>query len=473
MRGYTVFFFLLFQLSAIAQMQFSSTKHDFGELENYDNRFVDITITNKTPKQGYILSVRKPKEVVYIQNHALVEKDSTITIRFQVNPREKGRFSFEIEVYTSDKQDPTIVKLAGNLRNFGQETGNSLTACPDFNSHPVGKKANDFDMTVITIDKITREELSQSTVSMIQNGRALWTEKTDKKGSIKKEAQIGLSYFFAKHDGYLTAEKGALISNDRNRVIIELVKDPSFVIPVPEPEPIPEIVIEIPEPVVAVVPQPEIDLETELLEEVTTPLENTPTALTEIDKENFDEQFFKPINVVFVLDISSSMNQSEKMELMKYSLNQLSDMLRSQDNVSIVTYATDTRVLLPTTKGDEKVAMQQEVDHLRASGMTAGGEGIKLGFKQADKGYLADGINHVIVITDGAFNRNSDDYKKYVKKYQKKGINMSIVGIKNQEKDEQAMRDTAKIGGGSYIPIFKLADAQNNLKQAIRALCFR
>lgn len=472
MRGFTIFFFLLFNLSAIAQMQFSSTKHDFGDLENYDNRFVDITITNKTPKQGYILSVRKPKEVVYIQNHALVEKDSTITIRFQVNPREKGRFLFEIEVYTSDKQDPTLVKLIGNLRNFGQETGNSLTACPDFNSHPVGRKANDFDMTVITIDKITREELSQSTVSMIQNGRAIWTEKTDKKGSIKKEAQIGLSYFFAKHEGYLTAEKGALISNDRNRVIIELVKDPSSIIPVPKPDPIPEIVVEIPEPVVTV-PQPEIDLETELLEEETTPLENTPTALTALDKENFDEQFFKPINVVFVLDVSSSMNQSEKMELMKYSLNQLSDMLRPQDNVSIVTYATDTRVLLPTTKGDEKVAMQQEVDHLRASGMTAGGEGIKLGFKQADKGYLPDGINHVIVITDGAFNRNSDDYKKYVKKYQKKGINMSIVGIKNQEKDEKAMRETAKIGGGSYIPIFKLVDAQNNLKQAIRVLCFR
>lgn len=473
MRAITIIFLFFFQFAAFAQMQFSETKHDFGDLENYDNRFVDITITNKTPKQGYILSVRKPKEVVYIQNHALVEKDSIITLRFQVNPREKGRFSFEIEVYTSDKQDPTIVKLTGNLRNLAQETGNSLTACPDFNSHPAGRKTNQFDMTVITIDKVTREELSQSSVTMIQNGRAIWADKTDKKGIIKKDATIGLSYFYAKHQGYLAAEKGAFVSNDRNRVLIELVKDPNFIVPIPEPDPIPELVVEIPVPEVVIEIQPEISLETELLEEETTPLENTPTALTELDKENFDEEYFKPINVVFVLDISSSMNQSEKMELMKYSLNQLSDMLRVQDNVSIVTYATDTRVLLPTTSGDKKIEMQQEVDHLRASGMTAGGEGIKLGFKQADKGYLADGINHVIVITDGAFNRNSDDYKKYVKKYQKKGINMSIVGIRNQEKDEQAMRDAAKLGGGNYIPIFKLVDAQNNLKQAIRALCYR
>lgn len=471
MRGFTIFIFLVFQLSAIAQMQFSATKHDFGDLENYDNRFVDITITNKTIKQGYVLSVRKPKEVVYIQNHALVEKDSTITLRFQVNPREKGRFNFDIEIYTSDKQDPTILKLTGNLRNLSQEIGNSLTACPDFNSHPVGRKANNFDMTVITIDKVTREELSQTTVSMIQNGRALWVEKTDKKGTIKKDAQIGLSYFYAKHEGYLTAEKGALVSNDRNRIIIELEKNPDYIVPLPKQDPIPQVVIEI--PTEKNEPLPEISLEMELLTEETTPLENTLIELTELDKENFDEQFFKPINVVFVLDVSSSMNQSEKMELMKYSLNQLSDMLRTQDNVSIVTYATDTRVLLPTSSGDKKTEMQQEVNRLRASGMTAGGEGIKLGFKQADKGFLADGINHVIVITDGAFNRNSDDYKKYVKKYQKKGINMSIVGIRNHEKDEQAMRDAAKIGGGSYIPIFKLVDAQNNLKQAIRALCYR
>lgn len=471
MRGLIVFFFLMIQFGMFSQMEFSTTKHDFGDLENYDNRFVDITITNKTPKQGYVLSVRKPKEVVYIQNHALVEKDSTITLRFQVNPREKGRFSYEIEIYTSDKQDATILKLSGNLKNLTQESGNSLTACPDFNSHPAGRKTNQFDMTVITIDKETREELSASSVTMIQNGRAIWADKTDKKGTIKKDATIGLSYFYAKHEGYLTAEKGAFVSNDRNRVLIELEKDPKYSPPVPQPEP--EIVVEIPEPVIQTEPEPETSLITELEQEETTPMESTPVALTELDRENFDEEFFKPINVVFVLDISSSMNQSEKMELMKYSLNQLSNMLRVQDNVSIVTYATDTRVLLPTTKGDQKTAMQQEVDALKASGMTAGGEGIKLGFKQADKGYLPDGVNHVIVITDGAFNRNSDDYKKYVKKYQKKGINMSIVGIKNQEKDEQAMRDAAKIGGGSYIPIFKLVDAQHNLKQAIRALCFR
>jgi len=468
-----IFFGLCFlQFEVYSQMVFSATKHDFGELENYDNRFIDISITNKGSKQGYVLSVRKPAEIVYIQNHALIDKDSTITIRFQVNPREKGRFTYDVNVFTSDETEPTIIKLTGNLKELAQENGNSLTACPDFNSHPAGRNSNQFDMIVITIDKETRETLGQSSVTMIQNGRAIWAEKTDKKGTIRKDATIGLSYFFAKHEGYLSAEKGTFVSNDRNQIVIELEKNPSYSKPVPVIVPEPQlIVVATPEPVIET--EPEKSLEIELKNEVPTVIENTPVALTELQDDNFDEQYFKPINVSFVLDISSSMNQSEKMELMKYSLNQLSDMLRPQDHISIVTYATDAHVLLSPTNGDKKEAIFEQVDKLKASGMTAGGEGIKLGFKQADAGYIAEGINHVIVITDGAFNKNSEDYKTYVKKYQKKGINMSIVGIRNQEKDEEAMRAAAKLGGGSYIPIFKLVDAQNNLKQAVRVLSFR
>jgi len=472
MRIFSFIILLFISNNAMSQMVFSETKHDFGELENYDNRFIDISITNKGTKQGYILSVRKPAEIVYIQNHALIDKDSTITIRFQVNPREKGRFSYDVSVFTSDKQEPTIVKLTGNLKELAHQNGNNLTACPDFNSHPAGRKNNQFDMTVITIDKETRETLSQSSVTMIQNGRAIWAEKTDKKGSIRKDATIGLSYFFAKHEGYLSAEKGAFVSNDRNQIVIELEKNPLYGQPVPVIVPEPElIVVATPDPVIET--KPEVSLEIELKNEVPTAIENTPVALTELENDNFDDQYFKPINVTFVLDVSSSMSLSEKMELMKYSLNQLSEMLRPQDHISIVTYATDASILLAPTNGDKKDAIFEQVNKLRASGMTAGGEGIKLGFKQADAGYIKDGINHVIVITDGAFNKNSDDYKTYVKKYQKKGINMSIVGIRNSAKDEEAMRAAAKLGGGSYIPIFKLVDAQNNLKQAVRVLSFR
>lgn len=490
MKQFILLVFCLFQFIGFGQMEFSLTKHDFGDLESYDNRFVDLEITNHGSKQGYILSVRKPSEVVYIQNHALIAKDSTVTVRFQVNPKQKGRFNYEIQVFTSDKGEATIVKLSGNLKSIGQNATSSLTACPDFNSHPAGRKANSFEMTVITIDKETREELSQSTVSMIQGGKIAWSSKTDKRGKIRKEGTIGLAYFHAKHMNYLPAEKGAFVSNERNQIIIELEKDPKkidepplarqdeIVIEIeptkPDTPAVPETPVVTSNEIVVETPvTPSVSEEIEWSTEETTNLEvETPIALTEIPSDNFDESYFKPVNVTFVLDISSSMIHEDRLELMKYSLNQLSDMLRPQDKVTIVTYATDTKILLPTMPGSEKEAMQTIVGKLKASGMTAGGEGIKMGYKQAEKAFIQGGVNHVIIITDGGFNKKSEDFKKYIEEGKKKGIELSVVGIKNQEKDVASMKEIAALGGGTYIPIFKLIDAQENLRQAIRVLSF-
>lgn len=452
-------------------MSFDITSHDFGDLDAYSNRFVDVTITNKGSKAGYVLSVRKPMEVVYIQNKSLIEQNSSLTIRFQVNPKKKGRFIYEVQVYTSDKDDPTILKLKGNLEEVPSTNGSGLTACPDFGSHPAGKKPNAFDLTVITIDKDTRAELSESRVTFVQNGTPIWIEETNKKGRITKEADLGLSYFYAVHDGYYPAEIGQYVNAQRNVVVLELERAEEVVAVVEEPVK-PEDATEIEEPIeieIEVNPTPEV-----VIEEASTPIaEEVPPALDELDEENFDSELFTPINVVFVLDISSSMNQSDKIELMKYSLIRLTDMLRAEDKIGIVTYSNDAQVLLEPTSGADKTKIKDEVKSLKASGMTAGGAGIKLGYKTAYKSLIPDGVNQVIIITDGDFNRDSKDYKKAIKKYKHKGINFSVVGVKNKERDEQTMRDAAHLGGGTYIPIFKLADAQRNLNQAVRMLTFR
>lgn len=451
-----------------AQMTFNSLKHNFGDLQSYDNRFVDITITNQGSKDGYILSVRKPSEVVYIQSRALIQKDSSLTLRFQVNPHEKGKFSYSVDIFTSDRGEAHKLILNGNLLEMETNNRNSMTACPDFNSHPIGRKPNQFDLTVITIDAETREELDKSKVSMIQDGSAVWIDQTDKAGRIKKQGTIGLAYFYVRREGYLPAEKGAFVNNDRNRVVIELQRNFASVVAVPEPE----IVQQTPE-------EPEIEIEVEgehtpIVTEITQPIPELETvvSLEELDEDNFDISHFAPVNVVFVLDISSSMNQGDKMELMKYSLNQLSEMIRLQDKISIVTYASRAQVLLSPTSGQDKEAVREQVRGLKPSGMTAGGDGIRLGFEQAEQGFIPGGVNHVFVITDGAFNHNNYDYKKLIKKYAKKNIQMSVVGVLNDSKAEISMREVAQLGQGEYIPVFKLLDAQKNIRQTVRKLAF-
>jgi Ca-activated chloride channel family protein len=471
MRIFLFFVFLLSSIFSFGQIVFEKTKHDFGDLEPYSDRFVDIKVTNKGAKKEYLLSVKKPYDVVYLVNGQFIEKDSSLIVRLQVNPKVKGRFNYEVQIYTSDRVEPTIIKVTGNMKDLPSDNTSAFTSCPDFSSRP-GGKSNDFDLTVVTIDKNSKEPLSKSNVTMIQNGQPVWAMNTDKNGKIKENSTLGLSYFYATHDGYFPAELGAYVNFQRNYIVLELEKDPAISLPVPAQQ---QTVVEVEPPIEQeTVVQIEEKLEEQLLNETpTAQTTEVPVELAALDKNNFSDMYFKPVNVVFVLDVSASMNQGDKMELMKYSLFQLAGMLRPQDKMAIVTYATDTQVLLEPTSGADKEKINSEVSALKAGGMTAGGAGIKLGYKEALKGKLPDGVNQIIVITDGAFNRNSDDYKKYIKKYSKKGIQMSVVGIKNKDVDEKEMREAAELGGGRYIPIFKLVDAQNNLKEEIRLSAFK
>ena len=483
--------FLTLSTVLYGQMEFSVVQHDFGTVESYDNRFIDIVVTNKGPKEGYILSVRKPDEVVYIQSRALIQKDSSLVLRFQANPRQKGKFSYTVDVITSDRNEPTKIKLSGNLLTLSSHGGTYMTACPDFNSTPSKATQKPFEYEVITIDELTREPLTQTQVRFIQDGFQVWKQPTDKNGKIAQKGQMGMSYFYAQHTGYIAAEKGTFLTPDRNRVVIELQRDPNFSTPPPVIE---EHTTRTPTPA-PVPPTIREELKTEIEVAVNTPVEeekewkiNWPkkkekeepilaenpltvhVALDSLPKENFDNQYFKPINVTFVLDISSSMAQNNKMDLMKFALNELTDMIRTTDKISLVTYATDAKVILPPTSGMDKEAIREQVRKLKASGMTAGSAGIKKGFEQVSKGILKDGVNHVFILTDGAFNRQTEDIQKIIKKYRKQGISLSVVGIVNQPRDEENMRAVAKIAQGEYIPIFKLEDASNNIPQMIRRI---
>ena len=470
MRIFVFFLMLFISQLAVGQVFFDKNKYDFGDLEMYDNRFVDFILTNKNNKTEYLLRITKSLDIAYIVSGESLEKDSSIAIRLQINAKKKGYFSYEIEIYTSDKVVPTKIKLTGNIKEVPQDNLSALTACPSFSALPSGKKFNEFELTIITIDKESKVPLSKSLVVMLQNGRQILALTTDKSGKIKQQSTFGFSYFYASHDGYFPAEIGEYINFQRNYIILELERDsrvdlaPSIAITTDSTfvEEVEKIVVN------------KIDLEVELENDKKTENQiEIPISLSQLDKNNFSETYFKPVNVVFVLDISSSMKQNEKLELMKYALIQLVNMLRAEDKITIVTYSTEAKVLISRTSGVNKEKINAAVGALKAAGLTAGGEGIKLGYKQARKAFIENGINHVIVITDGAFNRYSQEYDKTVKKYQKKGIHLSVVGIQNKKADEQKMLAAAELGGGRYIPIFKLADAQSNLKEEIRLISFK
>src|SRR4029079_16603435 len=111
-----------------------------------------------------------------------------------------------------------------------------------------------------------------------------------------------------------------------------------------------------------------------------------------------------PSNLVFLIDVSGSMNAPDKLPLVKSSLKLLVDQLRPQDKVALVVYAGNAGLVLPSTNGDEKIKIKDAIDELDAGGSTAGGEGIKLAYKTAQQNFVKGGNNRVILCTDGDFN---------------------------------------------------------------------
>lgn len=474
------FLFLSINFLTSAQISFDKNAHDFSELYATDEYFVDIPIKNIGSKKVFVLTIRKSKEVTHLLSSDLIAPDSSIILRLKVSPKKLGKFSYDVEVFSSDKNEATTIQLTGNVKELEENALASLQSCPNFSQKPI-RTATDFKFTVVTIDKETKELIPNSAVSMLQNGQIIANWRTNKNGEMVGKIPLGFTYFYATNEKYLPSEKGTYVNFQRNKVIIELARKPIEIkeeVPLiaKEEKPVQEIEIVIEEKVEEkeIIENVPFTLEEQLAENKVEPtFEPADVKLNNIPFENFDETYFKPVNVVFVLDVSSSMLAGNKLELLKFSLFELIDYLRPQDQVAIVTYSSKTRLLFGPTSAKEKETMKKPVERLRAAGGTAGGDGIKMGFEQAANGYLKDGANQVIIITDGAFNKNSDDYQQSIAKYQEQGITFSVVGIQNAAHDELKMQEAAAIGKGRYIPIFKLVDAQRNLIQEIRFSSYR
>lgn len=127
-----------------------------------------------------------------------------------------------------------------------------------------------------------------------------------------------------------------------------------------------------------------------------------------------------PANLVFLIDVSGSMSDEDKLPLVKNSLKLLVNKMRDQDKISIVIYSGETKTVLPPTSGKDKSDILSAINQLSAGGSTAGGSGIDLAYQMAEKGFIKNGINRIFLATDGDFNVGVTDTHQLEEKIKKK-----------------------------------------------------
>ncbi len=171
-------------------------------------------------------------------------------------------------------------------------------------------------------------------------------------------------------------------------------------------------------------------------------------------------------NFVFLVDVSGSMEDVNKLPLLKESMKVLLNQLRDDDRVSIVYYASGTGVLLEPTKASEKSKIINAIDNMRAGGGTSGAAGLDLAYEMAAKHFIKDGNNRIILATDGDFNigKSSDkEMQELIEEKRKSGVFLTCLGFGMGNYKDSKMITLSKKGNGNYAYIDNIQEANRFL----------
>ena len=455
----------LFSRLATGQIEASATNYDFGDLYNGSQTYVDIVFTNHSDKTQFLLTIDKPEDVYYIFSGKKLLPDSSITIRMKVNDAIKGKFSYYVDVYFSDSNDPKTIDLRGNIK---ETTHNALTECPDFDSDYAASNPLHFSIVIKVIDSLTRQPVPNSKVYLVERGELVGQFTTNNKGVVQRSMPLGYYFITAEKEPYRSNYFEGYVNANRNYVEIELSEatvedDPGPVTPVTLIEP----------DDIAIQPIDTVDIaDTVLIEPVAEPVVIPP--LTDIPDTVLDPGFFRYNNITFVLDASSSMNGHGKLDLMKMSMIELVKILRPEDNITVLKYAAEVDVILDHTSGDKKEEIIQVIKGIKTSGSTAGGDAIKTAFALNHEKFIDEGNNLIIMITDGLFNKGAMDYEAVIESnFKKHGTRFSVVGIKTTDYVTKHMQAIVNLGGGDFIQIHSIEDAQTKIVNEIRRTSYK
>ncbi|MDQ2753295.1 MAG: von Willebrand factor type A domain-containing protein, partial [Bacteroidota bacterium] len=171
-------------------------------------------------------------------------------------------------------------------------------------------------------------------------------------------------------------------------------------------------------------------------------------------------------NLVFLIDVSGSMMEEDKLPLVQSSLKLLTDQLRPQDRVSLVAYAGNAGLVLSSTGGDKKATIKDAINRLEAGGSTAGGEGITLAYNVAKQNFIKGGNNRIILCTDGDFNvgvSSDDALERLIEKERESGVFLTVLGYGTGNYQDAKMQKLADKGNGNHSYIDDMSEAKKVL----------
>lgn len=219
-------------------------------------------------------------------------------------------------------------------------------------------------------------------------------------------------------------------------------------------------------------PKPEGDKPLEIVNEIVRCPWNKKhnLAMIALKGKDIDSEKRPPSNLVFLIDVSGSMNQPNKLPLLKSSFKMLANQLNEEDRISIVVYAGAAGVVLDSAEGSNKDTIIDAIENLYAGGSTAGGEGIKLAYKIAKENFIEGGNNRIILATDGDFNvgpSSNGELSRLIENNRDEGVFLSVLGFGTGNLKDSKAELLADKGNGNYSYIDNILEAKKVLVDEI------
>lgn len=432
----SILILLLVCLSYNAQVVFNQSYHNLGEVNKEDKKYFDFTLTNAGTKTAHILRIEEPYGIDVKFSNKEILPDSTVIVRVKYTPKKKGKFKKDIPVWISVNNEPITFTIEGDAKTF--DINESLT-CPDFTTKKKPEELRS-DLKIKVVDVNTKEPIKDATVEIIWGGLVYKKLTTNKKGETSQNLKWGNYYFVVNAEGYGTEERDFYVNQKNNFIEFQLG------------EPKEELIVKVDT-------VEEVDPEIVIIEPEDT-----------VSTKDLPVNLYAPNNIVFCIDVSVSMKQEGRLDLLKASMIELLNGLRRIDRLAIVTYASSTDVVLRSDYVTNKAEITQLIQDLTAGGYTAGAKGIKKAYQVARSNFIEGGNNQVIIATDGAFNLNSSKSSvlEDVAENLERGVTISVVGVKNERKTVKSMKAIAETGKGNYIHIESYAQAKPLLMNEIK-----
>lgn len=410
-------------------------KLDFGVTEKAGSVKTRVIVKNTSSKTLVLLKADAPKNFIVKAGRKIIPPNDTTQLIVEYHPIEAGKFSGEIQLFHNQGNNAQTLKVSGEIK---QLLADQLNNCVDFS--PKMNAGNPSTIPTFTnhiayfTDSKSGDQIKEASILYVSQSGRDKMERTTTTGMLKTQIPVGPYALVVSAPGYesLMTEQYIKFNAGSQSFVLSPSKDKPKEIK-PEPQPI-----------------------------VSTPAP---------DKSDLFDNSFKPNNIVFLIDVSGSMKEPNKLPLLKRSIATLLKPVRETDKITIIAYAEEVKTIVPTSNGDQKSKILQQLDSLKAGGVTAGSAGIKKAYELAESAFLTDGNNQVILATDGVFRISAKD-KKMIEKFAtspEKKIILSVTGFGDQEDALNMLKGLSTLGKGSFIHIQNEKESLNALLEEIKS----